>query len=242
MRCIFCKSRSKTSRSREHIVPESLGNKDYVLPRGWVCDKCNNYLARKVEAPFLDSVYGRNSRFEMQVENKKGVIPTTLRTSISGGMSKSPCLGYTTSRFIAKIGYEILAYTTLNVPGSNDEIVLNAGLDEIRNYVREGRPGFVWPLHTRRLYPADHIFRDETGLFYESLHEWKMLGIPTSRDGYLEFYAVMVIFGIEYVINLGGSVLDGYEKWLTDNSQRSHLYPASEYFRVTKVTGLPLWF
>ena len=75
MRCIFCKSNSDLSVSIEHIVPESLGNKDHVLPRGWVCDSCNNYLATKVEKPFLDSLYGRNSRATMAVPNKRGRIP-----------------------------------------------------------------------------------------------------------------------------------------------------------------------
>lgn len=75
MRCIFCKAASNTCVSREHIVPESLGNTEHVLPRGWVCDKCNNYFAREVEKPFLDSLYGRCSRFEMAVANKNGRIP-----------------------------------------------------------------------------------------------------------------------------------------------------------------------
>jgi hypothetical protein len=75
MRCIFCKESSESSVSEEHIMPESLGNTDHVLPPGWVCDSCNNYLSRKVEAPFLNSMYGRVARFEMAVPSKKGVIP-----------------------------------------------------------------------------------------------------------------------------------------------------------------------
>ncbi|MGH8490521.1 MAG: HNH endonuclease [Gammaproteobacteria bacterium] len=75
MRCIFCNVASDAFISQEHIVPESLGNTEHVLPRGWVCDKCNNYFAREVEKPFLDSLYGRCSRFEMAIANKKGRIP-----------------------------------------------------------------------------------------------------------------------------------------------------------------------
>lgn len=61
--------------SKEHILPESLGNSDYFLNPGWVCDKCNNYLSRKVEAPFLNSEYGKRSRFEMTIPSKRGRIP-----------------------------------------------------------------------------------------------------------------------------------------------------------------------
>jgi hypothetical protein len=75
MRCIFCKCNSDACVSVEHILPESLGNTEHVLPRGWVCDACNNYFAREVEKPFLDSLYGKHSRFEMSVPNKRGRIP-----------------------------------------------------------------------------------------------------------------------------------------------------------------------
>lgn len=76
MRCLFCKADSSTSRSREHIVPESFGNTEHVLERGVVCDACNNYLAREVEKPILDSVYFKERRFSAVVPNKRGqVIP-----------------------------------------------------------------------------------------------------------------------------------------------------------------------
>ena len=55
MRCLFCRGDSTASRSVEHIVPESLWNTEHVLPPGVVCDACNNYFAREVEKPFLDS-------------------------------------------------------------------------------------------------------------------------------------------------------------------------------------------
>ena len=53
MRCLFCKKDSDETKSIEHIVPESLGNKSFVLPLGYVCDKCNNYFALRVEKPFM---------------------------------------------------------------------------------------------------------------------------------------------------------------------------------------------
>jgi hypothetical protein len=75
MYCIFCKNDSSTSVSVEHIIPESLGNKTHTLPRGIVCDKCNNYFARKIEKPLLDSDYFTHSRFRNFLPNKKGRIP-----------------------------------------------------------------------------------------------------------------------------------------------------------------------
>jgi hypothetical protein len=34
-RCIFCKKDASSSRSLEHIIPQSLGNEEHALPLGW---------------------------------------------------------------------------------------------------------------------------------------------------------------------------------------------------------------
>lgn len=75
--CIFCKSSTNPSKSVEHIIPKALGNDSHVLPKGWVCDKCNNYLSCKIEKPVLDSEYFRQIRFEMQIMNRRGRIPSS---------------------------------------------------------------------------------------------------------------------------------------------------------------------
>lgn len=76
MRCIFCKKDGTTSVSKEHIIPESLGNTLHTLPLGVVCDTCNDYFAREVEKPFLESEPVRSLRFEQAIINKRGKIPT----------------------------------------------------------------------------------------------------------------------------------------------------------------------
>lgn len=83
MKCIFCKQDSSSSISIEHIIPESLGNKEHALDRGIVCDKCNNYFARKVEKPLLEENFFRSVRSRKLIESKKGKIPTTY--GIMGG-------------------------------------------------------------------------------------------------------------------------------------------------------------
>lgn len=76
MRCLFCKEESSSTKGVEHVIPESIGSKKHVLPKGLVCDKCNNYFARKVEAPVLSHESIRNVRAWYQVPNKKGKMPT----------------------------------------------------------------------------------------------------------------------------------------------------------------------
>lgn len=75
MRCLFCKKDSDETKSIEHIVPESLGNKSFVLPLGYVCDKCNNYFALRVEKPFMELKQIQYLRFQAEVPNKKNKIP-----------------------------------------------------------------------------------------------------------------------------------------------------------------------
>ena len=75
MRCLFCKRDSSATKSIEHIIPESLGNNTFILPLGYVCDKCNNYFAREVEKPFLEQLDIRLLRFYEAVPNKKKKIP-----------------------------------------------------------------------------------------------------------------------------------------------------------------------
>jgi len=51
-RCIWCLKDPSgvTFRSRSHVLPECIGNIDeQVLPKGIVCDECNNYFSGELE-------------------------------------------------------------------------------------------------------------------------------------------------------------------------------------------------
>lgn len=72
--CIFCHGDSGQSVSREHIVPEALENDSLILPPGTVCDTCNNYLGRKVEAPVVNSAPMVALRHMQGVGNKRGRV------------------------------------------------------------------------------------------------------------------------------------------------------------------------
>lgn len=87
MECIFCHKDSSTSKSIEHIISESLGNKDYVLPTGYVCDKCNHYFAIKIEKELLSQPYFISMRSRNEILTKKGnfvkekmIFPSALKS------------------------------------------------------------------------------------------------------------------------------------------------------------------
>ena len=72
--CIFCHQDSSTSKSVEHIIPESLGNKHHFLHKGYVCDKCNNYFSMKIEKELLEQPYFVSMRFRNEILTKKGKL------------------------------------------------------------------------------------------------------------------------------------------------------------------------
>ena len=53
--CIYCLSTSNKFTTNEHTLPHSLGNYHSILPKGWVCDLCQNLLSR-IESEFLETL------------------------------------------------------------------------------------------------------------------------------------------------------------------------------------------
>jgi len=56
VRCILCKNNSNGSRSVEHIISESLGNRPHGLAPGVVSDRCNNHFSRAKAPPYLTTI------------------------------------------------------------------------------------------------------------------------------------------------------------------------------------------
>lgn len=213
MNCIFCKNPTdQISKTIEHIIPESLGNVDSILPIGIVCDSCNNYFARKIEKEILGSPIFQLIRFEKSIPNKKGKIPKFLLDQTIS-MPDYRIM----SRFLGKVGLEVLALRCLDVSGWNEEICNNTNLDQIRNYTRFNI-GETWPFFYRTIYLVNEIFLEQH-TYFEILHEFNLL--YTSKK---ELYIILIIFGVEFALNLGYPCLDGYFSWLKENNYKSPLY------------------
>lgn len=212
MRCIFCKQESSKSRSLTHIIPESLGNVEHVLPIGAVCDDCNQYFARKVEQPLLESPTLRLLRANMAVLNMRG------RTPIWDPADGVNHPGYRQmGRFLAKIGLEVLALKTLSVPTWNEELVDQPDLDDLRNFARYN-DGPDWPFVSRTPYPVNGVLCDG-GRQFEPLHEFDILITRSS-----EVYLVASVFGVEMAINLGSRENKGFRQWLERSNWASSNY------------------
>ncbi|MFI1739526.1 HNH endonuclease [Streptomyces sioyaensis] len=123
------------------------------------------------------------------------------------------------SRFMAKAALESMASRLLDSPEGLSSLVDEVQLDPIREYARYDK-GNLWPVSMRRIYEADKAWGDSTGEVVQRVWEWDFL--HTDRG---EVYFVLALFGIEFSINLGGPVVEGYRMWLEENFGRSPLYP-----------------
>lgn len=246
MICIFCKNDSSSSKSVEHIIPESFGSKTKVLPKGIVCDSCNNYFSIKIENPLLSDISFRNLRAYYQVPTKKGKIPSLLGyinnnkqvelkivnqqpfiTNQKSGdeinfdkcsfdLTFNPPMNLM-AKLMGKMALESIAYRLIENNIDEDLLVLDEHFDCLREFVRYGNKIKEWPIYFRKIHHPDTIF-----LFENS---WKQVGFGfdifhTKRR---ETYFAFNIYGYEFVINFGGPELKGYEEWLIDNNYISPL-------------------
>ena len=246
MQCIFCKERSDDSKSIEHIVPESLGNREHVLPKGIVCDTCNSYFGIKIEKEVLAQGYFKYMRHIQDIETKRGnlvpgagiiahphggkveiykeesglsinVSSDILRLVATGQVNKLYIPHYEQpfsnnlplSRLLGKMAVEALVHRLMPAEGWEAEIVDKAELDPLRKYVRHG-PGKIkfWPYHQRVLYsPDDDILHEFTFHYSEA-------------EG---LFFIIVIFGVEYAINMGGPEIESYLEELKKRGGKSFL-------------------
>ncbi len=122
------------------------------------------------------------------------------------------------SRLLGKIALEVLVSRIYHVDSWKDDVIDKEALEALREYVRYDK-GENWPFHYRTLYPTNAIFT-ENDEHFEVLHEYDLLYTRGK-----EFYIVVILFGVEFAMNMGGRCLDGFYAWLEAHAYRSPLYP-----------------
>jgi len=70
--CLFCRTTTGSFNRIEHPIPESLGNDDLLLQKGFVCDGCNQYFGSKIEQRVLSSPPFNIERMAQAIPTKKG--------------------------------------------------------------------------------------------------------------------------------------------------------------------------
>lgn len=163
--CIFC-LKSFDDRTIEHILPESLGGKEWAcLSEGLVCGKCNQYFGAKVEplalgsfpflpfrlmlgiptkkgaAPKMDTQYGtlRGSPLPGHI----GIDPSSRREGIAAGtittmrIIAEPSEPVAVCRFLLKMALEVLAQDSADDARSTH-------YDDARRFARSPARGAQW--------------------------------------------------------------------------------------------------
>ena len=131
---------------------------------------------------------------------------------------------YHMSRFLAKTALELFALKAGTNQSNLDEVIDMVELNPLREYARFGK-GEQWIYSQRRIYSEETRFEDPVfnPAPYEVLHELDYLIIEPGV-----YYFVLVIMGVEYVINCGASELDLFNDWLERNNQQSPIRRFSE--------------
>lgn len=255
-KCLFCKRNSSGSRSVEHVIPESLGNKSHVLPRGIVCDKCNNYFAHAVEKPFLETPWARVLRFHQELVSKKGRVPPlagVMQQRVPVVLTRWPKEGLT-SVAVPPPAFERIARSSTGQLIMPLEGPWPAGTVVSRFLAKVALEAIA--LRVVHLDGGVDYFREEAQLDSLRRHaregqgaDWPVSvrriyaanGRATDADGRFsqivhefdflvtsksEWFFVLAIFGLEFAINLGGPDIEGYEEWLRENDGASPLYSA----------------
>lgn len=73
--CLFCLRRDGGFESIEHIVAESIGNRELLLPPGVVCDRCNNGKLAVLDQALADFPGVTAMRILRGVPRKGGKLP-----------------------------------------------------------------------------------------------------------------------------------------------------------------------
>ncbi len=73
--CIYCLSTGNSFSSEEHIFPESLGNEEMLLLKGFVCDECNNGVLSGLDEYLINFEPIALLRVYFVPYDKKGKLP-----------------------------------------------------------------------------------------------------------------------------------------------------------------------
>jgi HNH endonuclease len=258
MRCLFCKEPSDNSRSVEHVLPESLGNTTATLPPGVVCDTCNNYFARKVEAPFLNSEDISSFRFHQAIPNKRGRIP-----SLEGVLDSAiPITAYRYRegpiQTLLDVPLEGIERIFRNKQGHIDfpppskaiddrvmsRFLAKSGLEMMAFRLQDKPDGLEYLVDEEALDPIRVYARYNKGGYwpysirriYDQDRKWTTLTGDVQRVWEADFlvidpgqwYFIVAIFGLELGINTSYRAIEGYTAWLRTHNHASPLYVNAE--------------
>ena len=157
--CIFCQS-SSNFETVEHIVPRSLGNLHYILPRGTVCSHCN----------------GKFARFENRVVSSKLFMDERRRFNLVRARNQIDgieMMDRDLKKFLLKMAFE-------SIYASRPKVWKQHDFTDLLNFLLQGKESqiFTSPPDLARL-----IFTSIPGLIERSRLRNNRLHLEMAEDG-----------------------------------------------------------
>lgn len=118
------------------------------------------------------------------------------------------------SRFLCKMALETFAELFCSEPNGTSPLVDEPYLENIRGFARYGKGFKEWPFSQRRVFPHNTLMRHpDTG-------EWVQAGFGCGlfMNKRQETFFAFCFYGTEFVINVGGPSIIGYQQWLKDHN------------------------
>lgn len=121
------------------------------------------------------------------------------------------------ARFLGKVALEILALISFNRSEKTyEEGMFVSEFDKLRDFTRYNKHRGDWQFHMRKMHNENAILKMKNGGYARVLQHHDFLYTDAE-----ELYSVLMLFGVEYVINYENPDITGYQVWLNDNKQMS---------------------
>ncbi len=121
------------------------------------------------------------------------------------------------SRLLAKMALERCFNDFERRSKDPEALILDPYFNNLRRWARYGDNFASWPYHQRTIYPEEAQMRHPT------TNEWVKAGIGQGlfHTPSPETYFSISLYGVEFVINVGGPNIDGLNNWLRANNNVS---------------------
>ena len=208
-KCLFCGTEAKSFKKLEHIIPESLGNKTYVLNTA-VCDDCNKYFSN-LENYFVHHHLASAIRLLSLSETKKGKPPMQpleggeIRKQKDGKLELTQSKVESESFSITFFANDIVIKGTYNLPETDakkiSRILSKIGLETL--FLKERDIAFSHEYNQIRYYARYGNTLKFIPFLWKSRNEinidLKIAEISNNSSGIYKFAAIYVPGCIYYI-------------------------------------------
>lgn len=162
----------------------------------------------------------RGSTGNLQFDTEKKSEADALQAALTGGLEQP--LIFTIeddpppkemSRFLCKMALETVAELFSKEESSMSLVVDDAYFDNIRAFARYGSQQAEWPFSQRRVFPHGTLIR------HPDTSKWVEAGFGCGlfMNKRRETLFAFCFYGVEFVVNVGGPSIAGFEEWLRDH-------------------------